>query len=616
MTFCSQLLLLLCLASQAFAASTEWKTNPYGQVRLVASHERAPKQGEIFLGMHFKTIPGWHVYWKNSGDAGFAPQFAWNGSRGLAGTETLWPMPMVYALPGGLKAIGYEGEVVYPIRARVKTTGDTLHIAADVNYLTCGTSELCVPFHYSFALDIPVGDPAALDSQTQSLIEQFRARVPATEPAIEQLPKAKEMPAPVSMMLSLWVLILLGFLGGLILNVMPCVLPVLSIKLLWFFQQGEEHHPLAIRGGALAGAAGIITSFIGLALVAIAARHLGHAVGWGIQFQEPVFVAFLGVVIFLFALNLWGVFEIGLPRFLGQFATSASGEETWLTHFVSGLFVTLLATPCSAPFLGSAMGFALTQPANIVLIAFLAAGTGMAFPYLVLAALPNSIRWLPKPGSWMIYVRYSMGFLLLLTLAWLEYVLSRQIHTTGLVLFNGVLVGLGLLSWLKETVLVKHHGESTGTTRMLGALMGLLVLAALGLVRHARLSDLSRDVSAAPATETLAWIPFDEERIRQSVSQGYPVLVDVTADWCFTCKYNERFVLAQGEVVQALKQRHVVVMRADWTNRDARIGDYLKRFGRVGIPFYAYYPVDGRPVQVFPEFLTKRWVLQTIEGGH
>src|SRR5258706_7650799 len=220
---------------------------------------------------------------------------------------------------------------------------------------------------------------------------------------------------------------------------MPCVLPTLSIKLLGLLQHSGQSRNTVVRH-TLASAAGILASFIALALAAIAARSTGHAIGWGIQFQEPLFVGFLALIIFLFALNLLGTFEVGFPRIFRQFAVTFGRGETLSAYFVSGVFATLLATPCSAPFLGTAMGFALSQSPAIILAIFTAVGGGMALPYFILAAFPHSLHWLPKPGPWMIHLKTILGFFLAATVVWLGFVLSSQIQPVWVSYFYFILV--------------------------------------------------------------------------------------------------------------------------------------------------------------------------------
>ncbi len=534
------------------AVSTKWQSNPHGAVRLVSAWNTVPASGEILLGLHFKPAPDWYLYWKVPGESGYPPRLRWKESRGFRDARLLWPAPTRILLPGPIEEFGYDGETVYPIKA--KLTGGSVRIVVDLSYLTCYTS--CVAYDYTFTLDLPAGPVAHPDAEADRLIQEALRKVPAGSmtdeeimkraPTLEKFPGVGMEPGT-DRKGSLLVILLLAFLGGVLLNVMPCVLPVLSIKLAGLLQHSGQSSSDVVKS-SLASFAGILVSFEVLALVAILARRAGHAIGWGIQFQNPVFVAFLMAVVLFFALNLWGVFEIQMPRFLGHFATSYGYHETLPAHFVSGLLATLLATPCSAPYLGTAMGFALSQPSSVILMTFTAVGVGMALPYLALAAFPQSIRWLPKPGAWMVTLKKGFAILLFATAAWLGWVLYQQ---------------------QKER--------------------------------------------PAQAQASSTWGAFDEPAIPRYLNEGRPVLVDVTADWCVTCKYNERFVLADARVMSEFAKRRVVLMKADWTNRDPAIGRYLMKYGRAGIPFYALYRPGGEPI-LLSEFLTVSQVLEALRA--
>ncbi len=528
-------------AGSARGATSAWQSNAHSQVRLVSPYQVAPATGTVFFGLHFKLAPGWHVYWQDAGDSGYPPKITWEGSRGLTHPELLFPEAKKFHLPGDILAIGYEHEVVYPIRAE-RTQEGAVHAVAHVSYLTCG--EICIPYKYQLTLEMPVDAAPQPDRETASLLARYQATV--GRPPVEAVPESA--PGSTGPSSTIWILLVAG-LGGLILNVMPCVLPVLSIKLLGLVQHSGQSR-LAIARHSLASAAGILVSFWGLALAAIVARRAGHAVGWGIQFQNPGFVIFLLVVVILFALNLWGVFEIHMPNIFGRFATSYGYRETLTSHFVSGLFVTLLATPCSAPFLGTAMGFALSQPSGIIFLIFTAVGLGMALPYFGLALFPRSIHWLPRPGAWILSLKKGMALLLLATAVWLGWVLHQQIKPRQ---------------------------------------------------------------GAPSQVQDLAWVPFDESAIASYLGQGKSVFVDVTADWCVTCKYNERFVLQNPQVVEEIKRQGLVLMKADWTNQNATIGAYLMKYGRAGIPFYALYRPGRAPV-LLSEFLTTSRVLSILRS--
>lgn len=400
----------------------------------------------------------------------------------------------------------------------------------------------------------------------------------------------------------LW-FILLGFLGGLILNAMPCVLPILSLKVFGLVKSAEGGRG-AVAAGSLATAAGILISFLLLAAAAIIARSAGVAVGWGIQFQEPVFVGSLAVVMLLFTLNLWGLFEIPLPRWMGQLGASGPSEGI-AGHLTTGFFATLMATPCSAPFLGTALGFALTRDTGTTLTMFSAIGTGMASPYLLLAAFPAAGRLLPKPGDWMNTFKVVMGFFLAATLVWLLFVLSGLVPATQVAFFELALLGIALTVWLAT------RAGAKGVRRVAAVATIALVVLGVGTVAGAR-SDLGPStLGVAPEDRLIDWQPFDWAEAEQLAAEGKYVFVDVTADWCFTCKVNERLFLETDEVAGAFEDHGVIAMKADWTRRDDTIGEYLATFDRYGIPFYVLYR-PGQEPHVFSELLSKAAVTELL----
>jgi suppressor for copper-sensitivity B len=398
--------------------------------------------------------------------------------------------------------------------------------------------------------------------------------------------------------------LLLGVIGGLILNAMPCVLPILSLKVFGLVRAAGQGRR-AVSAGALTTAAGILVSFWALAGAAIAAKAAGAAVGWGIQFQRPGFVAFLAAVILLFTLNLWGLFEIQLPGKLAS-AVGGAGHGGFAGHFVSGLFATLMATPCSAPFLGTAVGFALTRRAVEVLAVFTAIGVGMALPYLLLAVAPGTARFLPRPGNWMDTLKGVMGFLLAGALVWLLYVLGNQIDVERLALVEGALLAVALLVWLASRSSLGSLPRRAWMGAALAAAVASIALAATG-------APATRSATTSTVAG-IAWQPWDPAEAERLAASGTPVFLDVTADWCVTCKVNERLILDTDEVRQALAEGHVVAMRGDWTNRNDRIGDFLAAHGRYGIPFYMLYR-PGREPNVLPELLTRDLVVAAIRDA-
>jgi suppressor for copper-sensitivity B len=397
----------------------------------------------------------------------------------------------------------------------------------------------------------------------------------------------------------------LALIGGLILNLMPCVLPVLSLKLLSVVQQGGRARG-AVRASFLASAAGILFSFLVLASLAVALKAAGLAVGWGIQFQQPLFLSALALVMALFAYNLLGLFEVPLPGFIGRLAARGTGEgdrHSLMGSFATGALATLLATPCSAPFLGSSVGFALSRGAFEIYLIFAALGLGLALPYLLVAAAPRLVAWLPRPGAWMAVLRRILGLLLAATAVWLLTVLAAQVGVLAASLTAGLLLGLGLVLWAGPNLAPRPRLATP-------ALASLLALAAFAL--PAGVSAPTR-VNDAAVSESLAWQPLDAAAIAALVDGGQVVFVDVTADWCITCQVNKKLVLNADAVSARLAGPGVVRMRGDWTLPSDAISAYLAGFGRYGIPFNAVYGPGAPEGLALPEILTRDAVLTAID---
>ncbi len=395
------------------------------------------------------------------------------------------------------------------------------------------------------------------------------------------------------------VALLAALVGGLILNLMPCVLPVLALKLTNLFGHGGAERS-RIRRSFLATAAGVLAAFLLLALALIALKAAGAAVGWGLQFQQPFFLAFMALLLTLFAGNLLGWFEVPLPGWLGDLGARGTGRpQSGLGDFATGALATLLATPCSAPFVGTAIGFALARGPVEILAIFAALGLGLAAPYLAVAAVPTLAQRLPRPGRWMLYLRRLLALALIGTAIWLLGILAIELDrasafAAGLLLLL-VLAALGVAPRL------------AGASRL--AARGLLVAGALAVLILPAFVERSTGTIAAEPDRL--WQPFEEARIAELVGEGRTVLVDVTAEWCVTCLANKRLVL-DSEEIRARLAEGVVAMRADWTNPDPAIQRYLARFGRYGIPFNAVYGPKAPDGIALPELLTKDAVLEAL----
>lgn len=412
--------------------------------------------------------------------------------------------------------------------------------------------------------------------------------------------------------LTLWTALLLGFVGGLILNVMPCVLPVISLKIFGFMNQAGEapakiwHHGLAYSGG-------VFLWFLGLAAIISGLRLAGEQVTWAFQFQNPVFIVGLSAIVFVFALNLAGVFEIVLPGRAGQAMDRAGGTSGYGGSFFQGVFATLLATPCTAPFLGSALGFAFTRSIFEIFALFAAIAFGMALPFLILSAKPGWMRFLPKPGAWMERVKQFMAFPLFATTLWLLYVLGNQRGLEAVIGVGAFLLVLGLCAWIYGAFcgpFAKVAGRAVGFAAILlfGIGGGILFLGG---------ETLQGDPVAKGAPsgkDGIAWVPFSQAELDRLIAEEKTVFLDFTADWCITCKVNERIAIDRPAVRERIRETGTVPMKADWTNSDPEITAALKKFGRVGVPFYVIYPGgDARNPIVLPELLTEQLVLTALD---
>lgn len=406
-------------------------------------------------------------------------------------------------------------------------------------------------------------------------------------------PPPSMTPAP----MPLWLAVLFAVFGGLILNLMPCVLPVLSLKILSAIGHGGRE-TRTVRHSFLVTAAGILFSFLILAMATIGLKALGMTLGWGVQFQQPAFLVLMILLLTVFAANMWGLFEMRLPRWLADNLDGAGYHPSLAHDFATGAFATLLATPCTAPFLGTAVGFALAAGPAEILVIFAALGGGMILPYLAIVAFPRLAIALPKPGAWMVILRHLLGWALALTALWLLWVLAAQITPRFATLVGLCMVGIVLLFALRKTSV---------SPRLIK--LGLLdfALVALGVTLAGSL------LPNKTAEVDVHWLPFDERAIAADVEEGKTVFVDVTADWCLTCKANKRFVLAQDQIAARLFHSNIIAMQANWTNPDPVILAFLQKYGRYGIPFNAVFGPSAPHGIVLPELLTPARVIDALD---
>ena len=417
----------------------------------------------------------------------------------------------------------------------------------------------------------------------------------------------RNVAAPASSMAELAKFLLFGFLGGFILNLMPCVLPVISLKIFGFIQHAGQDRRRILRSG-LAFIAGIFVWFIGLALLLIILKSAGREITWAFQFTNPYFVLFMSAVVLVFALNLFGVFEISLPQSANRGLLAWTAREGEAGSFFQGVFATVLATPCTAPFLGTALGFAFTQPGWMIFVMFVAIAAGMSSPYLLLSAQPGWLRLLPKPGDWMLRVKQLMGFLLLATLLFLLWVLGAERGAEAVIWTACFLLALSVACWMKGAFVVP---TASAPARVVSILLALALVIASGLYFIGTKFNATSLVTGDSQVQG-DWRAFTPERLQTELGQGHTVFVDFTAAWCLTCKFNEAAVLESSAVRDAFQRRGIVKFKADWTNADPAITKILKQFGRPGVPMYVLYPAGKSPI-LFPELLTQGIILDKLE---
>jgi thiol:disulfide interchange protein/DsbC/DsbD-like thiol-disulfide interchange protein len=668
------------------------------------------------VGLLLRMAPGWHTYWKFSGDAGLPAEVKWKLPAGWKIREIQWPIPLKTIDPGDIQTYGYVDEVLLMqeitppnVVAGIGDAGNvaradhepgssipatTVKLSADANWLVC--EKICIPGSATLQLELPVS--ATSQPANTELFARYRRLLPqnwlganlastkwervssdlrlkvtsatlAKYPVLDFFPLPDEgtvvghpaiearneneivfripiesAPKNLSSMAGLVVFsqqpngddraawqittapvvstarpaaargvftfLLFGFIGGIILNLMPCVLPVISLKIFGFIQQAGQSRQRILRSG-IAFTLGIFAWFLALALLLIGLKGAGRDVTWGgFQFTNAYFVLALSVIVLVFALNLFGVFEISLPQSMTRGLLSTSERKDFLGSFFQGVFATVLATPCTAPFLGTALGFAFTQSPTIILAMFISIAAGMSAPYLLLSAQPGWLRFLPKPGPWMLHLKQFMGFLLLATLLFLLYVLGAQRGVEGAMWASCFLLVISVACWMKGAFVVP---TASSTKRTL--VLVLMVLLVIGSGAYF-IGDKFQSTKIAYADSQLrgGWQAFTPERLQTELDQGRTVFVDFTAAWCLTCKFNESSVLESQDVREAFQRHSIVKMKADWTNGDPVITKLLQQFGRPGVPLYVLYPGKNRDPIVFPELLTKSMVLDKLES--
>ena len=686
--------LIVAIAPHGYAQSYQGKE--LVKAELLADTTAIVPGKPFTVGLLLRMAPGWHTYWKFSGDAGLPTELKWKLPPGWKIGYIQWPIPLKTVDPGDIETYGYENEVflMQEITPPAKVDGSSAKLSTEANWLVC--EKICIPGGATLQLDLPIASTS--QSSNTDVFTRYRHLLPqnlpgadvaradwsrvgsdlrlkiasetlAKYPAVDFFPLPEQetivghpavqsrnnneivfriplesAPKNLSSLAGLvvfaqkpngddraawsiasaplvsaarsapahgiFMFLLFGFLGGFILNLMPCVLPVISLKIFGFVQQAGQSRQKIFRSG-IAFTIGIFAWFIALAVLLIALKGAGRDVTWGgFQFTNPYFVLVLSVIVLVFALNLFGVFEVSLPQSVTHNLLSTSERKDLLGSFFQGVFATVLATPCTAPFLGTALGFAFTQSAAIILAMFVAVAAGMSAPYLLLSAQPAWLRFLPRPGPWMVHVKQFMGFLLLATLLFLLYVLGAQRGLEGATWASCFLLVVSVACWMKGAFVIP---TATALKRNVVRVLMLLLVIGSGIYFVGNKFQ-SAKIGSADSQIHGDWQPFTPERLQSELEQGRTVFVDFTAAWCLTCKFNEASVLEAQDVREAFQRHGVVKLKADWTNGDPVITKLLQQFGRPGVPLYVLYPSKNEEPIVFPEVLTKGMVLEKLES--
>jgi thiol:disulfide interchange protein DsbD len=496
-----------------------------------------------------------------------------------------------------------EGSIEYAAPQRMVRDGQSLKLTLKVGYappkngpvegvvvLTQGkgTGSARVPLAISAPLTISAAAGAT------AAAPRFAKPATASTPAVESAPVEDA---------SLLMLALSAILGGLILNLMPCVFPVLSIKAISLVEQAKKS-PGAVRMKGIAFTAGVLVSMLALAGALLAFRAAGQQIGWGFQLQSPVLVTLVAYLMLAVGLNLSGVFEFGGSLAgVGDGLTRGGGLSS---SFFTGVLTTVVATPCTAPFMATAIGAALAQPPGTALTIFAALGFGLSLPFLLLSFAPGLRRFLPKPGAWMDTLKQVFAFPMYASAAWLLWVLAQQVSPGGLAAALAGFVLIGLAAWAFQ----KSHA-TLGTGRAVALITALLALGG------ALFLPTRMQAAGAPAAREAGadeWQPYDAAKLDALVADGKPVLVNFTASWCLTCLVNERNAFADSDVQDTFKRKGVVLIKGDWTNREPSITQALSAFGRAGVPLYVVYnsvPGSQAP-KILPQLLTANLVRDTF----
>ena len=563
------------------------------------------------------TIPdNWHVNANVAADEFLKPSSIEIAAQGIHFGEPKWPEPIKeYSEALDLENLVFKGhfQITLPIE-NVDTDYDSLTTQATFHYQACDNSICLAPSQVTFGVG-----PVGFNKKRASRDDAGNMHGSATSTDANGNATGNVINAPSAAgnategAAGTFILLLSALFGGLILNLMPCVLPVLSLKLFSLIKQaGESRKRLLVLGTSTT--LGILASFWALAGIVAAVKAGGGNAGWGMQFQSAGFIAFMVVILSAFAMSFFGVFEIWLPGSATTKMDKAGRKQGFWGAFFTGALLVLLSTPCSAPFLGTAMGFAFTASTPVLFLFFTAAGVGLALPYMLVSAFPKVLKVFPKPGAWMVTLQKIMGVLLLGTVVWLLWVVHEQAGNVGV----GIFAAISLLSIAMSFAIGNIAPPGVAFFREVLSVGGAVVILAVIWFAfaspkfEAEVDAIFKARSVQLVTED-GWYRYTPELIEELAKSGRTVFIDATADWCLTCKANEAAVLNREDFKRAMDSLNVARVKADWTRETPEVTALLRSMGKSGVPAYAIYPAGDASKQiVLPELLTTSAIVEKI----
>ena len=639
-------------------------------VSLISTLTKLDKDN-FYVGLEFNLKPGWKIYWRQPGDSGQPPKLDFTNSKNLKSYELQWPYPTKELEGANILTNVYKNNVIIPIKISVIDISKTLYLNATLSFQVC--KDICIPLETNLFLKLYSGVSEYTDrihnfelALSKVPVEYQKAGIKnilinkqSKKSLIINIESVIKFPAePLEIFLendsnyikilnisvleninnnikakiileddidryenldiilvkgnlvataedinindatydSIIFILLMAFLGGFILNFMPCVLPVLTLKLSRVISNQDGNHS-SIRINFFLTSLGIIFSFVSLAFLTIFLKKVTGEIGWGIQFQQPIFLFFLIFVLIIFSLNLFNLLEINLPGKLSSNINNYINNKKYGVAFFEGAFATLLATPCSAPFLGSAISIALSSSFYMTLGIFIVLGFGMAFPYILFIIFPSLVSILPKPGKWMVHLKYILGFGVMLTAVWLSYVC---IIVVGLKIFSLVILMLTIFILLFTKKVIKNK---------YGFVLIVLLLLSVFFTYKSKILD-----NYSFSKNSSEWVSYNSDLLIDYINAGNTVFIDITADWCVTCKVNKLLVLNSREFKDIAKNNKLILMRGDWTKPDNQITQFLQKANRYGIPFNAIYNIEHPEGIIFSELLTITAIKDAIQN--